>query len=94
MEAERKNDVSPILTCSSAQNEAKLLAVGCIEHIDGVFSVFIRGVSINATVLVATHNHEILQDVKHFEGRLRGTEHQQYDIENPCDSIAYHASFA
>jgi hypothetical protein len=50
------------LTCSRRQDEDKLLAVFRIEVIDACFSVFVRSVTIDTTVLVAAHHQEIFHD--------------------------------
>mmetsp|Transcript_27083 Transcript_27083/g.59561 ORF Transcript_27083/g.59561 Transcript_27083/m.59561 type:complete len:286 (+) Transcript_27083:2321-3178(+) len=49
---------------TSRQNETKLFAVWCIEGVDGLLSIFVCSVSIDPTIFVSSHDHEIFQNIQ------------------------------
>lgn len=52
------------LTRTSGENEAKLFATLPIKIVNGSLSILVVGISINATISIASHHHEIFQNVQ------------------------------
>ena len=86
-------EVNAQTTSTGRQDKTKLFTVGLVEALNGTLTVFVVGVTVNTAVVVPTHDHQVLQDVKDTS-HLRKDEHSRTAFLELLEQLVDHGQFA